>query len=173
MPAIGMYDASATLFIRQLNGLATCLDKAQAHCDAKKIDPNALLGARLYPDMFSFTRQVQIACDHAKGAMARLAGQEVPAYPDNEASFAELKARVAKTVDFVKSVGAQVNGAEDRKVTVQMRAGPVEFTGLSYLQNSALPNFFFHVTTAYDILRHNGLDLGKKDFLVGAFELPQ
>ncbi|HXI38319.1 MAG TPA: DUF1993 domain-containing protein [Burkholderiales bacterium] len=163
---ISMHQASAPRFANTLRNLSAILDKAQAHCEAKKIEPAALTQARLFPDMFPLTRQVQIACDTAKGAVARLAGVEVPKHEDTEQSFAELKARIAKTIDFVQSVGAaKIDGSEGREVVLKMRSGEVKFTGLQYLMGHAWPNFYFHVTTAYNILRHNGVDIGKRDYI--------
>ena len=163
---ISMHQASAPRFANTLRNLSAILDKAQAHCEAKKIEPAALTQARLFPDMFPFTRQVQIACDTAKGAVARLAGVEVPKHEDTEQTFAELQARIAKTIDFVQSVGAaKVDGSESREVVLKMRGGEVKFTGQQYLLGHAWPNFYFHVTTAYNILRHNGVELGKRDFI--------
>jgi len=163
---ISMHQASAPRFANTLRNLSAILDKAQAHCESKKIEPAALTQARLFPDMFPLTRQVQIACDTAKGAVARLAGVEVPKHEDTEQSFAELKARIAKTIDFVQSVGAaKIDGSEGREVVLKMRSGEVKFTGLQYLMGHAWPNFYFHVTTAYNILRHNGVDIGKRDYI--------
>src|SRR6185295_10975840 len=163
---ITMYQASATRFANILKNLSAILDKAQAHCEAKKIEPAALTQARLFPDMFPLTRQVQIACDTAKGAVARLAGVEVPKHEDTEQSFAELKARIAKTIDFVQSVGAaKIDGSEGREVVLKMRGQDVKLAGQQYLLAHAWPNFYFHVTTAYNILRANGVELGKRDFL--------
>jgi len=165
---ISMSQASAPRFAHMLRSLAALFDKAQAHCDAKKIDPLALTQFRLYPDMFPLTRQVQIACDTAKGAVARLAGLEIPKHEDTEQTFAELKARIAKTVDFIESVSAaKLDGTEDKEIVLKMRAGDMKFTGLQYLLGFAYPNFYFHVTTAYNILRHNGVEIGKRDFLGG------
>jgi uncharacterized protein len=161
-----MYQASAPRFANTLRNLSTILDKAEAHCAAKKIEPAALTSARLFPDMFSFTRQVQIACDTAKGAVARLAGAEIPKHEDTEQTFGELKARIAKTLDFIESVGAaKIDGSEEKEIVLQMRSGERRFKGMQYLLGSAYPNFYFHVTTAYNILRHNGVELGKADFL--------
>jgi len=163
---ISMYQASAPRFANMLKNLSALLDKAQAHCEARKIDPAALTGFRLYPDMFPFTRQVQIACDTAKGAVARLAGVEIPKHEDTEQTLAELKARIAKTLAFIDSVkAAQVDGSEAKEVVLKMRAGELKFTGLQYLMGHAYPNFYFHVTTAYNILRHNGVEIGKRDFV--------
>ena len=166
---ISMYQASAPRFARMLRNLSAILAKAQAHCEAKKLDAAAIMTYRLFPDMFPFTRQVQIACDQAKGAVARLAGMEPPKHEDTEQTFAELQARIAKTLDFVESVkAAQIDGSETREVVLKLRAGELRLKGLDYLFSHAYPNFYFHVTTAYDILRHNGVELGKRDF-VGAF----
>jgi len=164
--AISMYTASTPQLANILKSLSAILAKAEAHATARKIDPAALLGARLYPDMFALTRQVQIACDTAKGAVARLAGVDVPKHEDTETSFGELQQRIAKTIAFIESVPAErVEGSEDRKITLTMRSGDLVFTGLQYLTTFVLPNFYFHATTAYDILRHNGVELGKRDFL--------
>ena len=161
-----MYQASAPRFANILRNLSAIIDKADAHCSAKKIDPAALTSYRLYPDMFPFTRQVQIACDTAKGAVARLAGVEIPKHEDTEQTFAELKARIAKTLDFVDSVPAgKIDGSEEKEVVLQMRSGERRFKGLQYLLGHAYPNFYFHVTTAYNILRHNGVEIGKADFI--------
>ena len=166
---ISMYAASVPVFKHILTSLSEILDKAAAHAGAKKIEPDALLQARLFPDMFTLRRQVLIACDFAKGTSARLAGVEVPKYDDNEASFAELKARIAKTLAFIETLSAaQIDGSEDRDITVQAGPNTLQFKGLPYLLHYALPNFYFHVVTAYAILRHNGLELGKRDF-VGPF----
>jgi uncharacterized protein len=168
MTTISMSQASAPRFAHMLRSLAALLDKAQAHCEAKKIDPLALTQFRLYPDMFPLARQVQIACDTAKGAVARLAGLEVPKHEDTEQTFAELKSRIAKTVDFIESVSAaKLDGTEAKEIVLKMRAGDLKFTGLQYLLGFAYPNFYFHVTTAYNILRHNGVEIGKRDFLGG------
>jgi hypothetical protein len=161
-----MYQASAPRFANTLAGLSTILDKAQAHCEARKIDPLALTGFRLYPDMFPLSRQVQIACDTAKGAVGRLAGVDIPRHEDVERTFEELKARIAKTLDFVNSVKRErIDGTEEKEIVLQMRSGERRYAGLQYLLGHALPNFYFHVTTAYNILRHNGVELGKADYL--------
>lgn len=164
---ISMHSASAPIFVRLLTNLLTWLDKAEAHAATKKFDSANYLGARLAPDMLPFTRQIQIASDAAKGAMARLAGAESPSWEDNEASLADLRARVQKTIDFVKSFSAaQIDGSEGKTITIPRRAGePLQFDGESYLKHFALPNFFFHVTTTYALLRHAGVDLGKGDYL--------
>jgi hypothetical protein len=161
-----MYQASSPCFARMLRNLSVLIDKAEAHCTAKKIEPSALTTARLFPDMFPFTRQVQISCDTAKGAVARLAGVDIPKHEDTEQTFAELKARIAKTVEFVESLKpAQIDGAEEREVVLKLRGQDVKFNGLQYLLGFAYPNFYFHVTTAYNILRHNGVEIGKRDYV--------
>ncbi|WP_437976472.1 DUF1993 family protein [Sorangium sp. So ce295] len=163
---ISMYQASVPVLVRMLGNLSVILTKAAAYAEAKKIEPRVLLDARLAPDMLSLTRQVQIASDSAKGCGARLAAVDVPKYEDNEASFDELQARIAKTVAFLNSLRPeQIDGSEDRDVTIPTRDQPLQFKGLVYLLNFVLPNFYFHVTTAYAILRHNGLEIGKLDFL--------
>lgn len=163
---ISMYSASVPTFIRTLTNLAGILEKAQAHAETKKIKPEVLLNARLFPDMFALTRQVQIASDFAKGTVARLAGIEPPSYADTESSFAELIARVQKTVDFLKTIKAeQVDGSENRDIVLKMHTGELKFKGEAYLTQFSLPNFYFHATTAYAILRHNGIEIGKMDFI--------
>jgi hypothetical protein len=161
-----MYQASAPRFANMLRNLSAILDKAQAHAEAKKIDPAVFTQSRLAPDMFPLSRQVQSACDSAKGAVARLAGVEIPKHEDTEQTFAELKARIAKTVDFVESLKpAQIDGSEERDVVLKLRGQDVKFNGLQYLLGFAYPNFYFHVTTAYNILRHNGVQIGKGDYI--------
>ena len=161
-----MHSMSVPIFVKTLGNLSAILDKAAAHAEAKKIDPAVLLASRLYPDMFPLTKQVQVACDFAKGTVARLAGQEPQKYDDNETTIEALKARIAKTVDYVQGFqAAQFAGAEERDVQMKIRDQTLTFKGLSYLAHMALPNFFFHTTTAYDILRHNGVELGKRDFI--------
>lgn len=163
---ISMYQASVPVLRRALVNLSAILDKAAAHAEAKKIEPTVLLNSRLFPDMFPLLRQVQIATDNAKGGVSRLAGVEPPKYDDNEASFAELKARLDKTIAYLDSfTPAQIDGSEQRPVVLKMRSGELNFVGIDYLLGYLLPNFFFHVTTAYAILRHNGVEIGKKDFL--------
>src|SRR5678815_479889 len=163
---ISMYQASTPRFANMLRNLSALIDKAEAHCAAKKIDPVALTTYRLYPDMFPFTRQVQIACDTAKGAVARLAGAEIPKYEDTEQTFAELKARIAKTIDFIESMGAsKIDGSEEKEIVLAMRSGERRFKGMQYRLRRAYPHIYFHVTTAYAILRHNGVDVGKGDFI--------
>jgi len=166
MTQFSMYSASIPVFKQILNSLLAILDKAEAHAEAKKIDPAALLQFRLFPDMLPFTRQIQIACDFAKGAGARLAGLPVPSYDDTEQSIQELKARITKTLEFLASVPAdQIAGSEERAITTGSGEKTKHFTGQTYLFHYALPHFYFHATTAYDILRHNGLEIGKKDFI--------
>ncbi len=163
---ISMYQASTPRFANMLRNLSAIIDKAEGHCAAKKIEPTVLTSYRLFPDMFPFTRQVQIACDTAKGAVARLAGVDIPKHEDTEQSFAELKARIAKTLDFIESVGAaKIDGSDDKEIVLQMRSGERRFKGMQYLLGHAYPNFYFHATTAYNILRHNGVDVGKADFI--------
>lgn len=164
--AYSIYDASIPVFQRSLKNLADILTKMETHAQEHKIDIKVLLDARLYPDMMAFTRQIQIACDHAKGAAARLAGVELPSFPDTEATVAELQARIQKTLDFIGSLSAnQFEGAEDREIKLVFPWATYDFIGRNYLAFWALPNFFFHATTAYDILRHSGVKLGKADFL--------
>jgi hypothetical protein len=164
---ISMYNASVPVFKQLLNSLNAILAKANEHVEHNKLDPNTLLQASLYPDMFNFTRQVQIANDFAKGVTARLAGIEVPVYEDNEVSFNDLQARIAKTIHFISSIEpTKIEGSEE--IEIITRPGtPKEkkFTGLSYLLHYGLPQFFFHVTTAYDILRSKGIDIGKRDYM--------
>lgn len=164
---LSMHQASVALFTRTLTALDAILDKAAAHAEARKIEPDALLTARLSPNMFTFTKQVQLATDFAKGPVSRLAGIDIPKYADEEKTFAELKARIAKTIAYIKTVKPeQVDAAADKDVTFP--AGPektLTLPGSQYLLAVALPNFFFHVTTAYDLLRHNGVELGKLDFI--------
>jgi len=163
---ISMYQASAPRFVNMLKNLSAILDKAQAHVDAKKIDPAALTAYRMFPDMLPMTRQVQIACDNAKGAAARLAGVEVPKFEDTEKTFAELKARIAKTIEFVQSIKpAQIDGSEGRDITLKLGGKDTTYKGMQYLLGFALPNFYFHVMTAYNILRHNGVEIGKSDYI--------
>ena len=163
---ISMYQASAPVFVRMLENLSRIVDKGAAHAEARKIEPAVLINYRLYPDMLPFSKQIQIATDIAKGCVARLAGQEPIKFEDNEASFPELQARIGKTVDYLKTFSAQmIDGSEEKSITLPMRTGPLTFTGLKYLLDFAHPNFYFHVTTAHDILRHCGVEVGKWDFL--------
>ena len=163
---ISMYQASAPRFINTLKNLSGILDKAQAHAEAKKIDPLVLTSSRLYPDMFALARQVQTACDTAKGAVARLAGVENPKHEDTEKTFEELKARIDKTIAFIESFKpAQIDGSEEKALTIKLGPREVNWKGMQYLLGFALPNFYFHAATAYDILRHNGVELAKRDFI--------
>lgn len=163
---ISMYSASAPMFTRTLTALGAVLGKGAAFAEARKIDPSVLLQARLAPDMFPLTRQVQIASDTVKGCVARLSGAEAPSWADTEASFPELQARVARTVEFVAGFSPeQIDGAEERPIVLKLRSGDIHFTGHSYLIGFVIPNLMFHSAIAYAILRHNGVDLGKLDFL--------
>jgi uncharacterized protein len=162
-----LYTASIPVFKQMLGGLASVLAKAEAHATAKNIDPNALLQARLFPDMFTLLRQVQVACDFAKSVVARLAGVDVPSMPDTEQSFAQLQARIAAVLAFMNGLDvAKFDAAATREIITQAGT-PKEkrFTGQSYLLSYGLPHFFFHTTTAYSILRHNGVEVGKKDYI--------
>lgn len=161
-----MYTLSAPVFARMLRNLDAVLDKGAAHAAARKIDPAVLVNARLFPDMFPLSTQVRIAGDFAKGAVARLTGNEPPKYEDNEATFDDLKARIARTIAYVESFKPeQFVDAATRTVSMKMRGEDKSFDGTTYLANIVLPNFYFHLTTAYDILRHNGVELGKRDFI--------
>jgi hypothetical protein len=164
--AISMYQASVPTIIRALNNLAAVLEKADQHAAAKKIDPTVFVNARLAPDMFPLAKQVQIASDISKGGTARLAQVEAPAFEDNEATIAQLIERAKKTVAFLETLKPQqIDGSEGRTVTWKTRTAEKSMQGMPYLLNHVLPNVFFHCTTAYDILRHNGVELGKQDFL--------
>jgi uncharacterized protein len=166
---ISMYQASVPAFVQTLNALDAILVKADAHCAAKKIDPAVLVQSRLYPDMFPLARQVQIVCDFAKGGAARLAGKDAPSWPDNEATITDLRARIAKTLDFVKAVKASdIDGSEARDISLKVAGQQMDFKGLPYLTQFVLPNLYFHAATAYGILRHNGLEIGKRDFMGAA-----
>lgn len=163
---LSMYQASVPVFIRTLNNLVAILEKAATHCEARKIDPAALIEYRLYPDMFNFARQVRSACDHAKNGAARLAGVDAPEFGGNETSFADLIGRVRRTITFLEELTAErIDGSEAREVVLKRGDSVFTYPGQEYLLFRALPNFFFHVTTAYDILRHNGVELGKRDFI--------
>lgn len=164
--ALSMYQASIPVLKQMLTSLAAILGKAAAHAEARKIDPGVLINARLFPDMFPLSRQIQIAADQAKGCAARLAGVEIPKFEDKETSFAELQARLSKTIAFLDSFKPeQIDGSEERDIVVQVHDTRLEFKGGEYLIGWVLPNFYFHVTTAYNILRHNGIEIGKKDYL--------
>ena len=163
---MSMYNASVPIFEIGLNALSAILDKAEAYAEAKGIDPTVLLTARLFPDMFAFTRQVQSACDQAKNGSARLAGIDPPSYADNEKTIAELKVRIAKTIAFVKALDAKkIDESVDREITFPLGPKKGHMKGADYLNHFVVPNFYFHVTTAYDILRHCGVEIGKRDFI--------
>jgi hypothetical protein len=162
-----LYAASASVYQQMLGALSKILAMAQVHAAAKKIDPSVLIQGRLYPDMLPLARQVQIACDHAKGSCARLSGTEVPAYADDETTFEQLQARIAKTLAFIATIAAaQFEGSAERAITIMPGTQwERSFAGAAYLHHYALPNFYFHLTTAYAILRHNGVEIGKGHFL--------
>ncbi|MSS76277.1 MAG: DUF1993 domain-containing protein [Methyloglobulus sp.] len=164
--SLNMYQASIPVFIRMLGNLSVILNKAVTHAEAIKIDPSIFINARLAPDMLPLSRQVQIATDMAKGCAARLAGLEVPSYEDNETTFADLQTRIAKTIAFLQSISAeQINGSEERIVMLKLRGKEISFLGQPYLLDFALPNVYFHITTTYAILRHNGVEVGKMDYI--------
>ncbi|MFZ2069328.1 MAG: DUF1993 domain-containing protein [Xanthobacteraceae bacterium] len=164
---VTMYKISVPIFVQFLTALSAVLDKAAAHCEAKKIDAAALLTARLSPDMYPLARQVRAASDHAVNATARLAGAEPPTLPTAEASFADLKDRLDKAIAFIKNFkAAQIDGTEDKAIKITFGSGATrDFTGQSLLLGNSLPNFYFHCTTAYDIVRHCGVEVGKRDFM--------
>jgi hypothetical protein len=163
---ISMYQTSAPRFINMLKNLSAILAKAEAHADAKKIAHTVFTHDRLFPNMFTLARQVQIASDTAKGAMARLAGADIPKYEDTEQTFGELQARIARTIAYIETFKpAQIDGTEDKAIVIKAGGNEMKFKGMPYLLDFAYPNFYFHVTTAYDILRHRGVDIGKWDFL--------
>ena len=164
--SISMHSASVPVFVRMFGNLSLWLDKAEAHATVKKFDPQVYLTARLAPDMLPFPKQIQIACDAAKFGVARLAGVDAPKFDDTEASLAELRVRIQKTVEFVRSVPAsQIDGTESKDVVVPRRDGSITLKGEFYLKHFVMPNFYFHLTTAYALLRHCGVDLGKSDYL--------
>jgi hypothetical protein len=166
---ISMHAMSVDVFTHTLGNLSAFLDKGVAHAKQRKFEPAVLLTSRLAPDMLPLTRQVQLACDLAKNSVARLTGEEPPRFPDTETSFEELHARIARTVDYLKSIPASaLEGAETRDIKVPAGERTFEFKGLEFLEHWAIPNVFFHVTMSYAILRHNGVELGKRDFLGGA-----
>jgi hypothetical protein len=163
---ISMYSASVVPATRTLKALSSILGKAQAHCEARKIDQQAFLSSRLFPDMFPMVRQVQIATDMIKGGVARLAGVEIPRFDDVETSFEELQARIGRTLDFLATLKPEeMEGSAERTIQIVRSSGTVEYAGLAYLTEQVLPNFYFHATTAYNLLRHGGVEIGKKDFL--------
>jgi len=166
---MSMYQSSVPLFKTLLGALSHNLDKGAAFAEAKKFEPSVLLNSRLSPDMFPLSRQVQVATDQAKGGAARLAGLEVPVYADDETTFEQLKERIAKVLAFIDGIKpAQIDGSENKQIVIKQRTGEVTYTGQRYLVGSVIPNFTFHCTTAYNILRHNGVEIGKRDFL-GSF----
>lgn len=163
---LSMYQASVPTFVHGLSSLLAILNKAEQHATAKKIDPSILINARLYPDMFALARQVQIACDIIKGGVARLAGVEIPSHPDTETTFTELKARITKVIKFISGIKpAQINGSEDKAINLKVGGSEMNFKGQPYLLSFIIPNFYFHISITYAILRHNGVEIGKADFL--------
>ena len=165
---LSIYDASIPAFVNMLNAMSGILDAAEKHCEAKKIDPSILVNDRLAPDMFPLARQIQIATDGVKGGAARLAGVEAPAFADTETTLPELKERLAKTVAFLNSIDkSKFDGAEDKTLTMKIGPNDLTFPAKVYLFEFVIPNFYFHATTAYAILRHNGVELGKQNFLAG------
>ncbi|MEO8484835.1 MAG: DUF1993 domain-containing protein [Betaproteobacteria bacterium] len=163
---ISMYQVSIPRFVHMLNNLTAILGKAESYAEAKRIDPATLPAARLFPDMLPLASQVRIACDGAVGAAARLSGATAPTFEDNEKTIPELKARVEAAIAFLNSVpAAQVDGTEGKEVMVKVSGQDTAFSGMQFLLARAIPNFYFHVTTAYDILRHNGVEIGKRDYL--------
>ena len=168
--SLTMHGIAVPTFVRIFNNMLQWLDKAQAHAEARKFDTANYLGLRLAPDMLTFTRQIQVATDGAKGCVARLAGVEIPKWDDTEASFDDLRARIRKTIDYVQSIpAAQMDGTEAKEILLPTRSGdPMKFTGETYLKHFVLPNLYFHATTTYALLRHAGVELGKKDFLGAA-----
>jgi hypothetical protein len=166
---LSMYDVSVPVLVRGLKNLSHLLDKGLASAEARKIDPSVLVNARLAPDMHPLSRQVQIASDSAKGAASRLSETETPSWPDTETTFPELQARIKTTIDYLEGIKPeQIDGAEDRIIKMNLGGGEIPFSGRDFLFSFALPNFFFHVTTAHDILRHNGVEIGKRDYLGAA-----
>lgn len=164
--SLSLYQASIPVFVRMFGNLSTILDKAAAHAEAKKIDPAVLVNARLAPDMHPLVRQIQIACDAVKGCAARLAGADVPSFADTETSIPELQARIRKTLAFIQGFSAeQIEAGAEREIVLRFPGAELKFSGQDYLLHFVLPNFYFHVTTAYAILRHNGLEIGKMDYL--------
>ena len=164
--SVSLYDSSIPVFRQMLGSLADLLDKGEAYAKTRNFEPANMLSSRLAPDMLNLTKQVQIACDGAKGAAARLAGLEIPKHEDNEVSIADLKARINKTLEFINSISREkIDGQENRDITIVLRDRSLHMKGHQFLMHWAFPNFFFHVTTAYNLLRHNGVEIGKKDFL--------
>ena len=164
--SLSMYQASVPVLIRQLENLSAILKRGEAHALAKKIAPEVFINARLSPDMYPLSRQIQIAGDVSKGGVARLAGKDIPSYEDNEKTFADLYARITKTIDFLRTFKvSEIDGSEERKVSLKVGGNELTFKGQAYLFGFVLPNVYFHSSIAYAILRHNGVELGKKDFL--------
>lgn len=167
--SISMHSASVPVFVRNLSNLLAWLDKAEAHAKARSFDSANYLSLRLAPDMLAFVKQIQIASDGAKGCVSRLAGVEIPKWDDTETSLDELRARIRRTVDYVQAFGPdRIDGSEGREIVITLRSGEQRFDGQRYLEHWALPNFYFHVMTAYALLRHAGVELGKTDYLAGA-----
>ena len=163
---LSMYQASVPVFLRMMNNLIVILEKGMAHAEARKIEPEVLINARLYPDMFPMLRQIRIATDAAMSGVARLAGMEPPKVENTETTFPELIGRVRKTIDYLNTFKpAQIDDSESRQITLTLRDGTLTLDGQTFLLNRVLPNMYFHITTAYDILRHNGVELGKKDYI--------
>jgi hypothetical protein len=163
---ISMYSMSVETFVAVLTHMSKLIDKGLAHATAKKFEPSVLVNARLAPDMFPLSRQIQIACDSAKNGSARLAGQEPPRFEDKESTLEELRTRIARTIEYLKSIAASaLDGSEDRDIKIPVPGRTIEMKGLPYLQTWALPNFYFHVVATYAILRHNGVEIGKNDYL--------
>jgi len=163
---ISMYQASVPRFVNILGNLSKIIDKAQAHVDARKIDPATLPNFRLFPDMLPMTTQVQIACDTAKGVVARLSGIDIPVFEDNDKTLGDLKARIEKTIAFIQTIKpAQIDGTEDKEIVIKRGDKETRYKGMQFLLGHATPNFYFHVTTTYNILRHNGIEIGKRDYL--------
>jgi uncharacterized protein len=161
-----LYQSTVPVFVQTLGSLAAIVDKAALYAEAHKIDPAVLLASRLRPDMLPFVRQTQIVCDGAKNMVGRLAGAEIPKFEDNEASFDEIKTRIKKTLDYINSVSSQdIEAGENREITFPIGPNKMKMNGADYIFHFALPNFYFHLTTAYGILRHNGVEIGKRDFL--------
>lgn len=161
-----MYQASVPRLANILGNLSNILDKTQAHIDARKIDDSVLMDCRLFPDMYPFSKQVQIACDKARSVVARLAGIDVPFYEDDEKTLAELKVRIDRTIAFLRSVSPeQIDGTEDKDIVLPVTGKETRYKGLQLLLGHSMPNVYFHATTAYNILRHNGVEIGKRDFL--------
>ena len=164
--SISMYSASVPIFVRMLGNMTVWFDKAEAHAAEKKFETTVYLQSRLAPDMLAFPQQVQIACDAVKFCVARLSGLEAPKFADDEKTMADLRERISKTIAFIQSVPADaIDGSDDKEITIKRASGPVTMTGEAYLKHAVLPNFFFHVTTVYALLRHNGVEIGKGDYL--------